>query len=181
MEEHGLEGLTLRSIARASGVSHAAPARHFDGLSSLLAAVAARSFRDLTAAIDGAVDSIEEAGDRLVAAGYAYIDYAIANPDPYELMFRPERLDTELPEYKQAAGEAFTRLTELVAEAQAAGWRTGTDHAQLTGAVWATVHGVASLWIQGAFPEATGMESPDPLVHTLIHEVLIPEGSPRHD
>ncbi len=175
MEEHGLEGLTLRSIARASGVSHAAPARHFDGLNGLLAAVAARSFQDLTATMDRYVAEIDDPSERLVAAGQAYVDYALANAEPYELMFRPERLDTEQPDYKSASAEAYGRLHQLVEAAQEAGWRRGVDHDHLTGVVWATIHGVVSLWIQGALAGATGIDTPDDLVNTLIHQVLVPE------
>lgn len=148
--DRGLEGLTLRSIARASGVSHAAPARHFPGLGSLLAAVAARSFRELTGALDERVEGVEDPIERLRVSGYAYLEFALANPGPYELMFRPERLDRSSGEYLDASAESYGRLTALVAGAQGAGWKPDVDHAQLTALVWAGIHGLASLSIQGA-------------------------------
>jgi AcrR family transcriptional regulator len=48
----GLEGLTLRAIARRAGVSHGAPLRHFPSLASLLSAVAAEGFARLVTTID---------------------------------------------------------------------------------------------------------------------------------
>jgi len=173
MHTCGLEGLTLRSIARESGVSHAAPARHFRGLSSLLSAVATRSFRELTATIDQHVaDATDEPIQRLVAAGHGYVEFALANPTPFELMFRPERLDRSDQEYLAASIEAFGRLADLVAAAQAAGWKPHVQHPHLSGVVWAGVHGLASLWIQGALSAATGIEDYEEIRDVLIHDVL---------
>ena len=45
LEEGGIEALTLRKCAARAGVSHAAPAHHFDGLAGLKAAIAAEGFR----------------------------------------------------------------------------------------------------------------------------------------
>ena len=45
LANEGLAGLTLRRAAAAAGVSHAAPAHHFDGLPGLLTAIAARAFQ----------------------------------------------------------------------------------------------------------------------------------------
>src|SRR5690606_15390057 len=52
----GLEGLTLRAIARHAGVSHGAPLRHFPSLAALLAAVAADGFVRLVASITTALE-----------------------------------------------------------------------------------------------------------------------------
>jgi AcrR family transcriptional regulator len=79
LDEHGLRGLSLREIARSSGVSHGAPMRHFDGLAALLASVAATAFDQLHATVDAAV---ENAGPdplaRLRNAGRAYVAFAVA-------------------------------------------------------------------------------------------------------
>ncbi len=43
LKEGGLPALTLRACAARAGVSHAAPAHHFDGLPGLVTAIAANS------------------------------------------------------------------------------------------------------------------------------------------
>jgi len=173
IESAGLDGLTLRSIARRCGVSHAAPARHFNGVSGLLAALAARTFRNLTHTLDA---HVEAAGDdprqRLAAAGRGYVEFALANPGTYELIFRHERLDTADHNYQQASLQSFTRLSDLVAAAQASGWRTDVDHRVLTGLVWAEVHGFVSLWIQGALPAAIGTDDHAEIVEAIVRDVL---------
>ncbi|MER3452961.1 MAG: TetR/AcrR family transcriptional regulator, partial [Acidimicrobiia bacterium] len=92
LDEHGLEGLTLRAIARRAGLSHGAPLRHFPGVAHLLAAVAARGFRELHATVAAAVGAAGgDAADRLAAAALGYVRFALANPGVFELMFRHER------------------------------------------------------------------------------------------
>jgi AcrR family transcriptional regulator len=158
LSQDGLDGLTLRAIARDAGVSHGAPARHFDGVASLLAGVAARSFDELTASIDR---HVAEVGDdpmaRLRAAGDGYLSFAVSNRAAYELMFRPERLDQSEPDYLRASVGAFDEIKGLVAAAQASGWNPDVDHLALTGVVWAGTHGIATLWIQGSLTATTNI------------------------
>jgi AcrR family transcriptional regulator len=162
LDTHGLDGLTLRQVARAVQMSHGAPLRHFSGLSSMLSAVTADAFDELVATVSQHVDTAgADPLRRLRAAGQGYVDFAVANPGPYELMFRPERLDRTDADYLRASLAAFEQLAALTSEAQAAGWRTGVDTSVLTGVLWAGVHGIASLWIQGSLPIATNTTDRD--------------------
>jgi AcrR family transcriptional regulator len=162
LDTHGLDGLTLRQVARDVQMSHGAPLRHFSGLSSMLSAVTAGAFDELVATVSQHVDAAEaDPLQRLRAAGQSYVEFAIANPGPYELMFRPERLDRTDTDYLRASLAAFDQLATLTSEAQAAGWRTGVDTSVLTGVLWAGVHGIASLWIQGSLPIATNTTERD--------------------
>ncbi|MEM7141334.1 MAG: TetR/AcrR family transcriptional regulator [Actinomycetota bacterium] len=169
----GLEGLTLRSIARRCGVSHAAPARHFDGVGALLSAVAARSFRSLTATLDRHVDDAgDDVFDRLRGAANGYVQFATTNPGEYELMFRPERLDPTDTDLLEAGRESFGRFEMLIGDAQLTGWQADVDRSLLAGVAWASTHGVVSLWIQGALTGAIGVDDHRPVVDTLINDVL---------
>jgi AcrR family transcriptional regulator len=158
LDADGLEGLSLREIARACGVSHGAPLRHFPTLAKLLAAVAAQGFRELYAAVDAAVT---EAGPRatpaarLRAASRGYVRFALANPGVFGLMFRPERVDVTDAEFAQAGAAAFAQLVALAAAVQQTGLRPDVDATALAAACWASVHGLAQLWIQGSLQGAT--------------------------
>src|SRR5687767_8096668 len=149
LDKHGLDGLTLRSIAREAGVSHGAPARHFPGLGSLLAAAAAQGFRELHASVTQAVGDAGDDADaleQLAAAGRGYVAFARANPGVFELMFRHERLVDQDPELLDAGAAAFLQLVSFVDRAQAAGWHPDRAAADLAALVWASVHGLVSLW-----------------------------------
>ncbi|MGH0032655.1 MAG: TetR/AcrR family transcriptional regulator [Myxococcota bacterium] len=162
LDEQGLEALTLRNVARGTGVSHGAPARHFRSLSDLRAEVAAHGFRLLSEAMEKSGAALPpDAGPlpRLVAAARAYVDCAVANPALFALMFRTGDLDVGNAAFARDAGAAFERLLSHVRAAQAAGWHADRDARLLAGSLWASVHGLATLWSQCAFqgpvPEAS--------------------------
>ena len=178
LDAHGLEGLTLRQVARAVGVSHGAPLRHFSGLSSMLSAVTADTFDELVATVSQHVDAVDaDPLGRLRAAGQGYVEFAIANPGPYELMFRPERLDRTDADYLRASLAALDQLAALTAAAQAVGWQAGIEPAVLTGVLWAGVHGIASLWIQGSLPIATNTDDLDQFLSVFQVDLA---GLPTH-
>src|SRR3954464_5665118 len=60
LESGGAAGLSLREVARAIGVSHAAPRRHFADKQALLDALAEAGFARLTSKLRGAVDGAGE-------------------------------------------------------------------------------------------------------------------------
>jgi AcrR family transcriptional regulator len=158
LDEHGLQGLSLRGIARSSGVSHGAPMRHFDGMAALLASVAAFAFDQLHATVDAAVGNAgPDPLARLRNAGRAYVAFAVAQPGAFELMFRPELIDREDAAYLASSVAAFGQLSTLTLEAQETGWFSAVPAPQLTGVLWASVHGIAALWVQGSLPLATGV------------------------
>lgn len=164
LAEHGLEGLTLRAIARRAGVSHGAPLRHFPTLASLLAAVAAGGFDHLVAAVDAALARAEAeaaaagrpltATERLARAGDTYIQVALADPGVFTVTFRPERCDTSDPAYQEAGIRSFGQLVDLVAAAQAEGWQPDAPPRTLAAVLWANVHGTAELLIHDALAHA---------------------------
>jgi AcrR family transcriptional regulator len=163
LDERGLEGLSLRGIARRAGVSHGAPLRHFAGVAHLLAAVAAEGFRELHRSVEGSAGEpgVVPARERLRGAGRGYVRFATANPGAFELMFRHERHAAADPELAAAGAAAFLQLVTLITDAQADGWRQGDEPGELAAVVWSVVHGVASLWIPGTMRAAVGLTGVD--------------------
>jgi AcrR family transcriptional regulator len=169
LDTEGLEPLTLREIARRGGLSHGAPLRHFPSLSALLSAVAAQGFRELMDSVGAAAaeaGSDATALERLATAGRGYVRFALASPGVFALMFHPDRLDREDAEYRDAGQAAFGQLLELVSAAQAAGFRPDVPAIDLASIVWATVHGLAQLRIQGAM-QGAGVAEIDPALDLM--------------
>ena len=170
VRKEGFEALTLRRIAREAGVSHGAPLRHFASLNELRAAVASYGFQDLDEALRKAAASLPPGSDpieRLGVAGRAYVDCALSNPGMFGLMFRPELLDPEQARFLRYAPAAFEQLVTAVRAAQDAGYQPTRDTRALAGALWAAVHGLVSLWSQGALSATTGASLDDLLDATL--------------
>jgi AcrR family transcriptional regulator len=146
LAEDGLEGLTLRSVARRVGVSHAAPKNHFGELSGLLEAVAAEGFRRLTEAMEAAVMAAPDPLSKLLEAGVAYVAFARRAPGHFRAMFHP-RLGPRAPgsELEQASTQALGVLVGAMSVAQAAGVVRAGDVLELSLAAWSLVHGLGAL------------------------------------
>ena len=102
--------LSLRAVAKAAGVSHAAPYHHFANLDALLAAVATRGFHDLAADMEAAHPGVDTAA-RLVGHCTAYVAFALARPAAFRLMFSPLlQHKADHPALQAAADGAFEVL-----------------------------------------------------------------------
>jgi AcrR family transcriptional regulator len=155
LAERGIDGFTLREVARRAGVSHAAPYHHFPDKGALVRAIVAESFDLLGSALANASATAAEPLDRLRAMGLAYVEFALDHPERYRLMFRSElsrSAESELPtDADTAGGTAFATLMTAVQDAADRGQlRAGTDAGAAAVAAWSSVHGLSSLILEGA-------------------------------
>jgi len=157
LNSEGIEALTLRAVARGAGVSHGAPARHFENLDDLKAEVAAESYKVVAEGIRAA-DSPRSPGadpkNPLIAAVRAYVDFALDNPGLFALIIRTGALgggNKTLRRERRLCSDQFLRL---VRQAQAEGWKPDTDSNLLASSLWASAHGLATLWLHGAYQSA---------------------------
>jgi AcrR family transcriptional regulator len=156
LSERGVDGFTLREVARRAGVSHAAPYHHFPDRGALVRAIVAESFELLgTALADSAGRADDEPFERIAAMGLAYVEFALEHPQRYRLMFRSELSrsgDADAATDADAAGAgAFGTLVGAVQDAADRGLlREGTDVGGAAVAAWASVHGLASLILEGS-------------------------------
>src|ERR1700709_1143394 len=105
--ERGADGISLRELARAAGVSHAAPAHHFVDRRGLFTALAAQGWRKLAVAL---ADARPEFGD----AAVAYVRCAVEHPGHYEVMFDRSLVDPVNPELVAAQDAAGAELASGV-------------------------------------------------------------------
>jgi AcrR family transcriptional regulator len=148
--EHGHAGISLRAVARRAGLSHAAPKHHFDDRAGLLTAVATEGFQALTAELRQVTETTP--AGRLAALGRAYIDFGLANPALFDLMFRPVELHPDDPALHQAQQDAIGLLGAAAVDLTplAAG---DLDPRSLTLLSWALVHGLVVLTRDGALQD----------------------------
>lgn len=169
LAERGMEAFSLRSVAKRAGVSHAAPAHHFGDAQGLLTALAAEGFRQFLAA-QAAREAVadKDPASQLVAAGMGYVDFAMARPTLFRLMWQSNRPDFNSPDLGLAARAAFQHLVDQVAEA---GGTTTADEA----AVWALAHGLADLL---ASNRLRGVGSLDPAARDAMLSGIIRRALP---
>ena len=111
----GLEGVTVRRIAAACGVSAAAVYRHFPSGDHLIAAVAQRAreimARDMFARLDSAAG--RPPIDRLREVGESYIAFALAEPRLFSLVSMPMTTAPDRPDDPNAADLVRDIVLEL--------------------------------------------------------------------
>lgn len=137
LTEKGVEGFSLRSVAKRAGVSHAAPAHHFGDTGGLLTALAAEGFTRFQDTLDAREQGAADARDKAVRAGLGYLEFAIARPALFRLIFSSVRPDFASADLLQAADRAYSHLVGLVAG-------LGGTEVDVV-ALWATSHGIADL------------------------------------
>ena len=150
----GVEGVTLREIGARLGVSRTALYRHFADKRALLGAVATEGFRTLRRQLEAAFEEGGRDDAAFRAMGVAYVGFAMANPSHYRVMFggfvdSPER-DADLA--AEAAG-AFQALVDAIVALQGDGVLRAGDAGLMARYVWALVHGMAMLGIDGHLRE----------------------------
>jgi AcrR family transcriptional regulator len=150
IDRHGVDALTLRSIAGHLGVSRTALYRHFADKPALLAAVGREGFRLLRGTLTDAWEHHGRGRAGLDAMGVAYVQFAVAHPSHYRVMFGGfiESCAKDEAFIKEAAG-AFEVLVAALVEQQHAGLVRRDDPLLLARFIWSIVHGIAMLVIDG--------------------------------
>jgi AcrR family transcriptional regulator len=137
LSEKGVEGFSLRSVAKRAGVSHAAPAHHFKDTNGLLTALAAEGFHRFQDTLDAREVGATDARDRAMRAGFGYLEFALKRPALFRLIFSSVRPDFASPDLIEAAARAYDHLVGLVSV-------LGGGETDVV-ALWATSHGIADL------------------------------------
>ncbi|MEV8451634.1 WHG domain-containing protein [Streptomyces sp. NPDC052095] len=143
----GVAAISLRDLARRAEVSHAAPAHHFKDKAGLLTAIAAEGFGLLADAL-AAVPA--DAEHRLRDMGVRYVEFALAHPAHFEVMFRTQLLHGDDPELVTARERASRELSSGIEDLPGA--RRGPDARRAGLAAWSLAHGFATLQLSGSLP-----------------------------
>jgi AcrR family transcriptional regulator len=155
IQSHGVEHLTLRTVGERLGVSRSALYRHFADKQSLLATVGKEGFRRLRQAMADAWERNGRGRIGFQAMGKAYVQFAVAHPSHYRVMFGGFVESAPKDDHFVAeAKAAFQVLVDALVEQQNAGDIRRDDPVLMGRFVWALVHGTAMLVIDGQLPEA---------------------------
>ncbi|MEZ0112892.1 AcrR family transcriptional regulator [Catenulispora sp. EB89] len=148
LEEDGSASLSLRAVARRAGVSATAPYRHFAVREQLVSAVAAEGYRELGAQLLAANPAPATPQD-LVELAVAYVRFALERPALFRAMFA-EPCDPTSEERVAAVAAVSEYLQAIVHTVFPA-----ADPGPLSTAVWALVHGLAFLHLDGKLDAST--------------------------
>jgi len=148
LEEGGETALSLRAVARRVGVSPAAPYRHYTDREALVSAVAAVGYRELAERLAAAHPS-PSTPEQLAGVAIAYVQFALERPALFRIMFG-EPCDPNNEE-RAAATAAVSRYVREIVERSF----PQADAEALATAIWALVHGLAFLHLDGKLDAST--------------------------
>lgn len=181
VEEHGIEGLSLRQISTRLGVSHAAAYHHFADKAALMTAITVEAFHQLADALRPCQHLPGTPIDRLTALGVAYVHFAYHHRGQFLVMWRPELRDPATEsEVITVGGEAYSIIRGAVQDCHDYAGELPYQPTAMTIGSWALAHGLAALAVDG--PLAKWITHPDDLtalVTTIIHNTAESIYEPR--
>ena len=170
LADEGAGPLTLRKVAAHAGVSHAAPAHHFNGKTGLLAAIATRGFDTFTRYMKEDRYSLGKgAQDQLRGICNGYLRFADEQPALFSLIFDTDfKSQCDDPQLVMASMYSYSELADVCHLFEPSQHGAGVTEMQ----IWSLVHGYAEL---RAFNKSIHPETGDP----IPFEALLPPLMPR--
>ncbi len=149
INDYGEDYLSLRKVAAACDVSHAAPYAHFKDKDDLLEAIkqsVTESFmNDLVEAVEGKAT----ADEAIIAMGRAYVTFFSKNPDYYIFLFGKQNITAHLKmnkEYKNDYPPFLLLRRMYLRHLEENGLEKTFEEQEIEIVkIWSIVHGMASI------------------------------------
>jgi AcrR family transcriptional regulator len=166
LQDKGVEELSLRALAKATGVTQAAPYSHFRDKDELLAAIAESGFQRLALQMAEDAAGLRAPRERVEKLIASYLRFATSNADLFRLMFGRELSDMKkFPTLAMTAGKSYA----LISAALSGRSSQDVDAKYVTVAVWSMCQGLADLVVGGKIdPAQLGAGSLDEFVAKTV-------------
>jgi AcrR family transcriptional regulator len=150
--DKGLDGFSMRGLAKELGVTAPALYRYYDGREAVLSDVVRQAYRVFMPYLYRALEA-RTPWERFERAGEGYLDFAIEHPRWYQIMFSgPTRLGMaeKVPDDVAALGCAVHQFwIDRVSECMRAGILVEGDPLETAITLWSHAHGLIHLFHQG--------------------------------
>lgn len=154
----GLEGFSMRKLAKTVGVTAPALYRHYPSKERLLIAVIGEAYRMFAQYIYRGLSGGSPA-ERLERAATEYLNFALENPEMYEMLYiSPHHLglDDYPPEVAEVAAATGQFWQDRIRECVQAGIFREGDPDELSLTMWAHAHGLITIYLRGMCPLVEG-------------------------
>ena len=151
----GLDGFSMRKLARSLGVTAPALYRHYESKERVLFDVVGEGYRQLIQYLHRALEG-RTPEERFRMAGDGYLEFALRHPRYYEVLFLGVDLRVDqVPEEITAQGCAVGQFwNDRVRECIEAGLLREGDPEAIGISLWSHAHGLISLYLKGMLPLA---------------------------
>lgn len=147
--ERGPEAFTLAEASRRAGVSVAAPFRHFENKSALLASLALRGYETQRERFAAAIAQSADPVEQLALFAAAYVQFSLEERALFDVTFSAGLLKADHPGLEEAGQRVLDVLREPAERLRA----DPADSIELIQTVGATAHGFAAFLRQGILGE----------------------------
>ncbi len=168
--ESGYEGVTLRGMARALGVSAMTPYRYFQNKDEIFAAVRRAAFDRFGDHMQVVYEATEglPALEQLRAGGRGYLDFAVKEPHAYRIMFEIDHLESDETARLENLDRCWRPLLEVTERCVREGSLVG-DPLTIAHLCWVGLHGLVTLHLSNKLQNGRSF---DELVEPAIDVVL---------
>ena len=170
-ESDGLDGMSFRAIASASGCSPTKPYSYFASKADLVDGLRVRAYEWIRNVLVAAASTATDPIDALRALAHAYVHAGVDRPRMYALLYSAEgampETEPRLLDAKMAALNVCQGVIEAAADTGALDLATDPETAAHT--FWVGAHGLVSLELGGFLVVGRSVDDLlDPLVTILI-------------
>ena len=162
----GFEATTIRNIAEKIEYSPSTIYQHFKDKNEIFYTIHSEAFAELVRYLN-ASEMHKNPMDQLIALGHIYIQFALENPELYDLMFimeAPIDFLNYLEDANWIEGKmAFDYLKSVIANCIQQGLIKETDMESLSYLIWSTVHGLVTISIRKRGLKI-GLSDPDTII-----------------
>jgi len=154
LSEKGMEELSLRKVARKVGVSHTAPYNHFSDKQGLLAAISTAGHEHLhQLLLDTFEKSKTQSSDIIFNIAWAYLQFGLANPAKFKLMFSGALEEERAhPDFVAISRKTIALFEEIIVFCQSNGRLSEGRVEDIAIKLWSLVHGFTYLMLENQFP-----------------------------
>lgn len=146
VRQQGVQALSLRKVAAACGVSHAAPYSHFKNKEELLTAMKEHITNQFSDILEDCIHVHEQDFNILDALGKTYVEFFVKHPDYFSFLFYQSNISIDLTLEENNSGyRPFDLYRTQVIKILDAQQYPKEGYQDVILSLWSFVHGIASL------------------------------------
>lgn len=153
LAEEGIDGLSMRSLAKEANISRTTPYLYFKDKTDLLNALRANIVNELAVEIQTSLATTRDYLTQMKLIGDVYFNFGIERPGKYRLLFLPECVVAQNSQELQQALDAYQTIVLLPLENAHKKGLLRIPPERLNRVLWAAIHGALSLFHSGMLDE----------------------------
>lgn len=147
LAEDGMNGFSLRKVARQAGVTHSAPYAHFADKQAMIAAISTDGYKKIHERIVRVKETYPDDPQRqLVETAWEYVQFGFIEPDHFKVTFSGTvEKEREYPDLVEITAQTFEEFRQLIIRCQQCGLIDPGEPDLVAVTLWGLVHGFVNL------------------------------------